>query len=1269
MNIRKQRKPHLAILILMLFSITSDLAYSQCVLSCSSVNVSLDENCLAEITPSIISETQDSTCLSTYQVELYDLNGNLIPTSPFVGVANVNEYLIGHLIDTLNGNFCTDTILVEDKVIPTIICPIDTGIYIMETPDTSLTGSAIGSDGCGDVLLSYSDMTVPYGSGSDTINVITRTWTVTDPSGNADTCDQLIYLIHPSLTLVEFPDHLDDIMSPALACGNEDTSPSNCGEPLINGYSVNSINGYSSTHLDNLVDLCDGSYALYREWKVINLMAGDDLEHNQVIYVNDQNAPILTCPSDMTISTNGNNCKATVIIPNPLVSDLCASTDSISVILQVSSGQISGNTIYDMDYGTHQATCVATDACGNQSTCQFTITVEDSQPPVAISNSNPNVTLVPVGPTFVNASTFDDGSWDNCGEITLYARRMDLPTCDSIGNTFAPMVPFFCCDIGSPIMVELMVEDTSGNQSITQSQVTVYDNTSPGILCPDDITVACTTDYTDLNITGDVIASDNCEGYFLTFADSVNLNDCGEGLIMRTWTIEDGSGHISTCTQNIHLENPNVFYINPTDPLDPNDDIIWPLNYTSFTCNGIYYPDSLPAGYNFPEIISDTCENIGISFTDTDITIVNGACKKILRTWLVIDFCQFNPLTFEGKWEYGQIIEILNSEAPEFVEICEDLTFCSFDFDCQEENITLEISATDDCTPTSELIYTYEVDLFKNGIIEMSDAGNSINNDFPLGLHSVTFLVEDGCGQSNYCTYDFEIVDCLPTVPSCSISLGVVLNSGEASLSANILNVVSSDNCTATSDLIYSFSADTSHTDTTFYCSDVGFNTVQMWVTDELGNQAFCTSFINVQDNQSFCAPINMATVIGNIQNENGENIEQVELKMINNNNTIPPFITGANGTFSFENLSTGNDYELEPEKTINPLNGVTTFDLVIIQKHILGIELLDSPYKVIAADANLSKSLTTLDVVALRKLILHIDDEFSDGKSWRFVDKNFVFDDIINPFTPAFPEVIEIDSLHANMIIDFVAIKKGDVNGSASPSSFVDIDTRNRVNNLTLMTDNQPLTSNKKIRIDFYAKNFDWINSLQFSLNFNQDEFDFEKIIPASLPNLDDNNFGLHQVDEGILTMSWNPETQLSLEEDAILFSIEMTQKTSQQTAQVFQISSFPTLTEAYSNGTPWGVELDIFGKNNLAFSVGQNIPNPFSKTTYIPFFLPESGEVMWSIFTLDGKLIDQNNNTFTKGNHQIEVNENNLNGNGIYFFQIKSKFGSVMRKMILVD
>lgn len=80
------------------------------------------------------------------------------------------------------------------------------------------------------------------------------------------------------------------------------------------------------------------------------------------------------------------------------------------------------------------------------------------------------------------------------------------------------------------------------------------------------------------------------------------------------------------------------------------------------------------------------------------------------------------------------------------------------------------------------------------------------------------------------------------------------------------------------------------------------------------------------------------------------------------------------------------------------PLNGVTTGDLVSISKHILGIQPLESPYQLIAADANNSGSVTTFDIVELRKLILGIYQQLPNNSSWRFVP-DYCFKD------PAFAE------------------------------------------------------------------------------------------------------------------------------------------------------------------------------------------------------------------------------------------------------------------------
>jgi hypothetical protein len=134
----------------------------------------------------------------------------------------------------------------------------------------------------------------------------------------------------------------------------------------------------------------------------------------------------------------------------------------------------------------------------------------------------------------------------------------------------------------------------------------------------------------------------------------------------------------------------------------------------------------------------------------------------------------------------------------------------------------------------------------------------------------------------------------------------------------------------------------------------------------------------------------------------------------------------------------------ITPVKDDNPLNGVTTYDLVLISKHILGIEPLNTPYKMIAADANKSNSITTFDIVELRKLILGIYTDLPNNTSWRFIDKAQQFANPQNPFTAPLKENISVANALANMTSEnFVGVKVGDVNGTAVANSAMVADDR----------------------------------------------------------------------------------------------------------------------------------------------------------------------------------------------------------------------------------
>ena len=183
----------------------------------------------------------------------------------------------------------------------------------------------------------------------------------------------------------------------------------------------------------------------------------------------------------------------------------------------------------------------------------------------------------------------------------------------------------------------------------------------------------------------------------------------------------------------------------------------------------------------------------------------------------------------------------------------------------------------------------------------------------------------------------------------------------------------------------------------------------------------------------------------GRIATEEDVAVENVTVVLDGYDRGNPPFTCSTSvlttdgfspGRYGFCPVCVCNDNTLTPSHDVNPLNGVSTYDLVLISKHILGLEPLPSPYRMIAADANESGSITTFDIVEFRKLILGI---FLTGKlpvapSWRFVDKSFAFPDPNNPFKTIFPENITVLTPQQNW--DFVAIKVGDVNASATTSS-----------------------------------------------------------------------------------------------------------------------------------------------------------------------------------------------------------------------------------------
>ncbi|MBK7337550.1 MAG: hypothetical protein IPJ00_15930 [Saprospirales bacterium] len=145
--------------------------------------------------------------------------------------------------------------------------------------------------------------------------------------------------------------------------------------------------------------------------------------------------------------------------------------------------------------------------------------------------------------------------------------------------------------------------------------------------------------------------------------------------------------------------------------------------------------------------------------------------------------------------------------------------------------------------------------------------------------------------------------------------------------------------------------------------------------------------------------------------------------------------LTDTTGMYIFEELPIGEDFLIGCSKTSGLVNGVTTLDLVSIKKHILLIDLLDNPYKVIASDANRTNIVTTLDMVDITKMILGVVPGFPNNTSWRFIPSEYVFPDPNNPFSSPIPNAYAFPNLVFDILyLDFYGVKVGDSNFSANP-------------------------------------------------------------------------------------------------------------------------------------------------------------------------------------------------------------------------------------------
>lgn len=482
---------------------------------------------------------------------------------------------------------------------------------------------------------------------------------------------------------------------------------------------------------------------------------------------------------------------------------------------------------------------------------------------------------------------------------------------------------------------------------------------------------------------------------------------------------------------------------------------------------------------------------------------------------------------------------------------------------------------------------------------------------------------------------------------------GLSLRTGAASVSFDDISVYKGRDCSGIENISYSPNGDCryeSPNENTFVCGiqSIGYSNMRGWTSPD-------TSEVKIGEHE--------VTIEGEILTENSEAVKNVDVLL--ENGQVGNIVTDDLGFFQLNAMS-GTSFDIRPEKLDGVKNGVNTFDMVLIRKHILGIELLDSPYQLISADVNKNGNITTFDLVKITLVILEMEFEFQNNTSWRFVPSDYVFPtpiDLVN-----IPDKRTIHQVSGNQTnVDFIAMKVGDVNSSAQ-LQLVNNQADTRVNEfLTFNLEDKKLKIGEKITVQFNAKDFQDITGYQMTLEFDEFALGFVEARANNLSDLPKEKFGTSKTNNGKLLMNWVSGKPINLEDETKIFQIDFEVKQPGRLSDYLKIIDGNLRSEAYDEEDQFlKIKLDFTEPSNNVFTNIQFSPNPFFKQVQLNLESEKTEATDLFFFDLNGRLLKQIDLKVKKGENQINIDFSDIEYSGLVIFKVKGKNGEGVGKIV---
>ena len=818
----------------------------------------------------VVMNSGGGTALAGIVVEVLT-PGEIYSWSPAAGLSNPNianpvanpASTTNYTVTYTSSNGCTAT----DQVLVSVVCnqpPVANCQPVAVFANANCQGTATpanfnagSTDPDGDPITFSVSPAGPYSLG-----VTNVTFTVSDNHGASSTCQTTITV--------------SDNTPPSITCPAPLTVQCASEVPKEDASLIAATDNCSGVITKSFVDdvivpgSCANKYTINRTYKATDA-SGNSSTCTQVITVNDNTAPVISCPANMIVNNTADQCGA-------IVNFAATATDNCSGAVTITYSKDPG-TFFNV--GTTSVNATATDICGNSSSCSFTVTLKDAQLPV-INNLPVSVVYnATQGTCFKQVSWTAPTASDNCGVASIVSDNADYNQFGSVilatgvhtitytatdvnGNVTTASFTITIKDTQAPVItgcpanivqnasngacdkqvfwnaptasdnctgvsfvtdhlpgdlfpvgvttVTYTATDNANNVSTCSFTITIVDNQNPVISCPANISVS-----NDLNKCGAFVdispatSTDNCGVQSVVGMRSDNLAltaDYPVGLTTITWTATDVNGRTSSCQQTVRVRDAENPVI--TCPSDIS------VNNGAGLCG---------ANINIiPATASDNCPGVIVSGVRSDNQALNALYPigQTTITWTATD-------AYEHQVTCTQNIMVSDNENPVIscggnISHTADAGLCSYSF------LPGPATATDNCP----------------GVVVsgMRSDNLALNAPYPSGMTTITWTATDIYGHSATCNQTVTVTDNERPVVTCPADQSVDLNATCGATLPDYRGLLTvRDNCTAQNALVIT---QTPAPGTAL--SGTGTLSVSFTVTDASNNSSSCSITVTKRD-------------------------------------------------------------------------------------------------------------------------------------------------------------------------------------------------------------------------------------------------------------------------------------------------------------------------------------------------------------------------------------------------------------------------------------